>query len=136
MNKEDNASEFKALLYGVFVAAGIFFLAINGVFAAPAYRLVPANANTQTCVKIGTGSWTACPTTPLAGRQDLWITNATSNTYVGTTDNTLAISTGIAPIVVGPKSSLNFPLTDAVNTYWRSIDGNVGNICTDEVTYP
>lgn len=127
-----------AVLYGVLVASAIYFLAVAGVFAAPPVRLAPANANTINCVKIGTGTWTPCPATATISltRQSLWIANATTNTYVGTTDNTLAISTGITPIVIGPKSMVQYPLTGAVPTYFRSFDGNVGNICTDEVTYP
>lgn len=105
------------------------------VFAVPSVHEQPAHANTQTCVVLTTSSWTACPTTALVGRLNLWATNGSSDTYVGTTDNTVAISTGVTPIILGSKTMLNFSLDDAVPTYWRSLGNGPGNICTDELTY-
>jgi hypothetical protein len=104
-------------------------------FAAPMVHEQPAHANTQGCVVISTSAWTACPTTPLAGRQNIWFANASSDTYVGTTDNTVAISTGATPLVLPAKTMLNFSLDDAVLTYWRSLGNGPGNVCADELTY-
>lgn len=105
------------------------------LYAAPPYRLAPRQENTQTCVKITSHTWTAVPTTVLNGRQDLWFANGSTDTYVGTTDNTVSVSTGVTPIVLPAQSMLNLALTDDVTTYFRSLGNGEGNVCSDEFTY-
>lgn len=104
-------------------------------FAVPPQRLAPVNANTQTCVVITSYTWVAVPTTALAGRQDTWFSNGSSDTYVMSTDNTVAISTGVTPFILPAKDSRNYRFDDGITTYFRSLGNGPGNVCADEQTY-
>ena len=137
MEKDSNYAEIWAVLTGVLLATAFLFLAPT-LQASPMFRRAPINGVTQTCAKITNNSWTACPSTTsqLGTRQNVYITNATTDTIVGTFDATVAISTGITPIVIAPKWTMELPVAPTIGLYFRSLGLGESNICTEEVTYP
>lgn len=138
MKKDGNISEISAVTMGILLATGILLLASMNVFAAPPQRPATINSVTTTCKKITNNSWTAVPSTTsiLGTRQNLFITNATTDTIVGTFDATVAISTGITPYVVPPKWTSQLPLGPNIGMYFRSLGNGESNVCVDEVTHP
>jgi len=98
---------------------------------------MPFNAATDGCVDITSHTWTAVPTTALAGRSWLDVTNPSTITVFGAADNTLAVSTAVAPRIITGGSSIRIEASDQVPFYFHRV-GPSGEkkLCTEEVKHP
>src|SRR3990167_5406924 len=74
----------------------------------------------ETKVDVGTGSWTALPTTALAGRGMIEVFNRAENTLYLSFSSTTAVKDAMA---IGPGDSKAFPVQDNLTLYGRGRQG-------------
>lgn len=127
--QQNSFSEIGSVIAGVALAALFLFMAPYVFAQQPLHNIAPYNATSEGCVAVSSFAWTQGPATNLTGRLGFYWSNPSTNTLTGTTDNTVAVTSG--PYLCSPNSMVFIPLYDGKSFYQRAnVSGGTVLGCT------
>lgn len=137
----ENTSEAKSVLVGVLLAAGMFFLAVSGVFAQFGVPVregaLDGETDVVTCQEVSTSAWTAVPAAPMADRVGFYVTlrsSAQAHGYmISGTASAPSANINSAPIVLKPGLTQYHGWSNKKWLYVVSTGAVSSGICIEEV---